>query len=451
MKWGSLLWLGYLAAGEIGRQPKPPLTEEQKRRRQQYIADKKIKRARQLKRMRWEVQQRRQAEREATAPLTSEEIERDAARTRRASLWRLPQLPPTNHIPLGPREPRFALRSFYVSRKHKIAFCAIPKVACTEFIRLMYRLEGDEHWWKDPHFRTDASTLLKKGDEREAEAILNDANWTKVAFLRDPATRALSAYLDKFVDSPSRGIHGNYGLRHFGRELNWTDFVDTLGSENTDRYRPEGLHVGSNAHWKPQRFHCSLEKFLTKYQFIGRYESLRDHAEMLLRSLNLWDAYGSEGWGHRDKRQRLMPKPSDSIPVRDSLFAQKAKHSTNADARKASYLTPSILSKLREIYAMDYEMLAAVDASPDPGNGAGWAPSKRKLCDGVRRDDRRMFGEYCGFGSRARIAREEQRVVLRPPMPSTRSAASRDPPLDARAPLRKDGLTLLDRRDALQT
>ena len=58
MKWGSLLWLCY-AAAEIGRQPKPPLTEEQKRRRQQYVADKKIKRARQLKRMRWEVQQRR--------------------------------------------------------------------------------------------------------------------------------------------------------------------------------------------------------------------------------------------------------------------------------------------------------------------------------------------------------------------------------------------------------
>ena len=142
MKWGSLVWL-CCAAGEIGRQPKPPLTEEQKRRRQQYVADKKVKRARQLKRMRWEVQQRRQAEREATQPLTSEEMERDAARTRRASLWRLPQLPPTNHIPLGPREPRFALRSFYVSRKHKIAFCAIPKVACTEFIRLCLLYTSD--------------------------------------------------------------------------------------------------------------------------------------------------------------------------------------------------------------------------------------------------------------------------------------------------------------------
>merc|ERR1719482_2047709 len=49
--------------------------------------------------MRWEVQQRRQAEREATAPLSAEEMERDAYRTRRASLWRLPLLPPTDHIP----------------------------------------------------------------------------------------------------------------------------------------------------------------------------------------------------------------------------------------------------------------------------------------------------------------------------------------------------------------
>ena len=49
MKGGSLLALLCFAAGEIGRQPKPPLTEEQKRRRQQYVADKKIKRARQLK------------------------------------------------------------------------------------------------------------------------------------------------------------------------------------------------------------------------------------------------------------------------------------------------------------------------------------------------------------------------------------------------------------------
>ena len=145
----------------------------------------------------------------------------------------------------------YATHHAYVDLDRKLLYCAIPKVACTEFIRLMFRLEGDPFWWKDPHFRTDAPTLLKKDDGAEAEHILNDGNWTKVVFLRDPATRALSAYLDKFVDSPSRGIHGDYGLRHFKRAMNWTDFVDALASNNTDRYKPEGLHAGTNAHTSP--------------------------------------------------------------------------------------------------------------------------------------------------------------------------------------------------------
>lgn len=416
---GSLLAaLLCVAAADIGRQPKPPLTEEQRRRKQLYVTDKRAKRARQLVRMRWEVQQRRSAEREASAPRTAAEIAQDDARTRRAQSFRMPQTQPTDHMSLGPREQRFALRSLYVSRKHKVAFCAIPKVACTEFIRLMFRLEGDPFWWKDPHFRTDAPTLLKKDDGAEAEHILNDANWTKVVFLRDPATRALSAYLDKFVDSPSRGIHGDYGLRHFKRAMNWTDFVDALASNNTDRYKPEGLHAGTNAHWKPQRYHCSLEKFLPKYQFVGRYESLRDHAEMLLRSLGLWDEYGAAGWGHRDKRKRLLPKPGDRVPVRDGLFAQKAKHSTHAEQRKAEYLTPPILAKLRAMYAMDYELLDAIGAAShgDPVAGGGWAPLRRRLCDGKRRDDRKMFGAWCGWGGRARLEREVRRIVVTRPM-----------------------------------
>ena len=71
---------------------------------------------------------------------------------------------------------------------------------------------------------------------------------------------------------------------------------------------------------------------------------------------------------------------------------------------------------------------------PIPGTWRGWAPSNGNG-DGVRRDDRRMFGER-GFGSRARIDREEQRVVLRPPSRESRFE-----------PLRRIGPTRLDRRD----
>ena len=36
----------------------------------------------------------------------------------------------------------------------------IPKVSCTEFIRLFFRLKGDRQWTADPHFRK-GKPLLK--------------------------------------------------------------------------------------------------------------------------------------------------------------------------------------------------------------------------------------------------------------------------------------------------
>ena len=91
----------------------------------------------------------------------------------------------------------------YVSKKHKLMLTTIPKVACTEFMRLMFRMTGDTNWKLDPHFRTKRPVLAQlpfSGDESlQATAILNDPTWTKGVFFRDPAERLLSAYIDKFV------------------------------------------------------------------------------------------------------------------------------------------------------------------------------------------------------------------------------------------------------------
>ena len=66
-----------------------------------------------------------------------------------------------------------------------------------------------------------------------------------------------------------------------------------------------------------------------------------------------------------------MPKPGDYTGPGFTICS-KAKR-TNADLGKP-YLTPSPYLP-REIYAMYYEMLDSINASPDPGNGrlgAGW-------------------------------------------------------------------------------
>ena len=52
----------------------------------------------------------------------------------------------------------------------------------------------------DPHFRSDKPLFNKLMDAEEATEMINDPNWTKFVFLRDPAERLKSAYLDKFAN-----------------------------------------------------------------------------------------------------------------------------------------------------------------------------------------------------------------------------------------------------------
>lgn len=211
--------------------------------------------------------------------------------------------------------------------------------------------------------------------------------------MRDPLNRLLSAYLDKFVKSPRRGMHGNYGFRFFGSALSFEQFAQRVASNNTYRDLPDGLHLGTNPHWKPQRYICSLEKFAHVYNFIGRFENVREHAESLLRALGLWDSFGATGWAPK------LAAGLDNETRRDSLFARSSPHKTESSARYAElYAPPGLEDLLRNAYAMDYELLGALGADPTkpPVSGFGWASARRhvdrrRLCD----LDPSGFGAYC--------------------------------------------------------
>ncbi|CAN0465364.1 unnamed protein product, partial [Laminaria digitata] len=53
------------------------------------------------------------------------------------------------------------------------------------------------HFHKDQHKYT--MKTMKNMTPQRASDILNDPTWTKAVFLRDPAERLLSCFLDKIV------------------------------------------------------------------------------------------------------------------------------------------------------------------------------------------------------------------------------------------------------------
>ena len=105
-----------------------------------------------------------------------------------------------------PAELRYASHHMMYNEEFKLVFCTIPKVACTEWLRMFYKMQGDPKWHLDPHYRGNKPQFNKLPPQRATE-ILNDPNWTKAVFFRDPARRLLSAYLDKFV------YQGSYAVR----------------------------------------------------------------------------------------------------------------------------------------------------------------------------------------------------------------------------------------------
>ncbi|KAJ1454986.1 Sulfotransferase, partial [Pelagophyceae sp. CCMP2097] len=276
-------------------------------------------------------------------------------------------------------ELRYASHHMYFNEEHKLLYCSVPKVACTEFMRLFFRLQGrnqDTDWKENPHFKTvkPLFSLLSNrpaqrtnretnSGEENATAIINDPEWTKMVFFRDPAERLLSAWLDKF--SPKSPYESVYGMHVFKKQrVSFPEFVDLVTAKNTRTNRPEGLHANTNPHWRLQRYMCNLEKFLPAYNFVGSFDSLYSHTRRLLEAKGLWEDYGATGW----TSTQATPEEKNG-----ALFEKNLAEHQTPSKNLTAYYTPELLARVHRAYAPDYEMLHAIGFNHDrPTTGAAW-------------------------------------------------------------------------------
>ncbi|KAM9342971.1 carbohydrate sulfotransferase 11-like [Pholidichthys leucotaenia] len=185
------------------------------------------------------------------------------------------------------------LKHLIVDDKHKLLYCYVPKVACTNWKRILMVLTSDGRY-TDP-LAIPANEAHVAGNLRTlSEFSVTEINqrlrsYLKFIFVREPFERLVSAYRNKFTRRYNNAFHKRYGtkiIRRYrrnpkpealqkGENVTFAEFVKYLVDPQTQREEP------FNEHW--ERIHSLCHPCLIHYDVVGKYETLKTDAQAVLR------------------------------------------------------------------------------------------------------------------------------------------------------------------------
>ncbi|KAF7690132.1 carbohydrate sulfotransferase 14 [Silurus meridionalis] len=175
------------------------------------------------------------------------------------------------------------LQHILVNEKYRFLYCYVPKVACSNWKRVLKVLSGalaDVH----VHLKMDHhADLLFLSDFTPDEIRHRLRTYFKFMFVREPMARLLSAYRNKFGEI--KAYQHKYGaeiVRRYrkgyakkgkvaGDDVTFPEFVRYLLDEDPERM---------NEHWMPIYNLC--QPCAVQYNFIGSYERLEGDAAYVL-------------------------------------------------------------------------------------------------------------------------------------------------------------------------
>ncbi|KAJ4919744.1 hypothetical protein JOQ06_022653, partial [Pogonophryne albipinna] len=232
------------------------------------------------------------------------------------------------------------LKHLIVDDKHSLIYCYVPKVACTNWKRVLMVLTSDGRY-TDP-LSIPANEAHVAGNLRTlSEFSVIEINqrlrsYLKFIFVRDPFERLVSAYRNKFTRSYNTAFHRRYGTkiirRHRpepdpeeiekGNNVLFHEFVQYLVDPRTQREEP------LNEHW--ERVHSLCHPCLIHYDVVGKYETLEPDAQAVL------SLAGVEG-------TLQFPTSGKSTRTDGNMAARYFKH-----------ISPFYQKKLFNLYRMDF-------------------------------------------------------------------------------------------------
>ncbi len=219
--------------------------------------------------------------------------------------------------------------AIYLSNQHTV-FVYVPKVACTGWKNIFRYLNGAEDYLEGPKAHDRRQSGLQYLDMLpNGEALLNDTHIKKICFVRNPYTRILSAWLNKFL--PKHSLPKFVAIQNEVSEYARLQLkMDPANSPSFYAFLHWIQHSGStyvkDEHWLSQTDIVGSD--ISIYDFVGRFETLEKDIEHVLKLLRC-DA---------------------SFPPARGLL-------TNANSKIDMYYTPREISLVKSIYQKDFETL----------------------------------------------------------------------------------------------
>ncbi|XP_051748044.1 carbohydrate sulfotransferase 12-like [Ctenopharyngodon idella] len=210
--------------------------------------------------------------------------------------------------------PNKALDHLIVDDHHGVIYCFVPKVACTNWKRVMIVLSQNlkapngtpylDPLDVPPALSHNTSLHLTFNNFRSlfgnfSSPLMHQKlkNYTKFLFVRDPFVRLISAFRDKFA-RPNKDFYRHFGstmLQRYanisntpdsaqeaftaGIRLSFTHFIQYLLDPQTEKKNP------FNEHW--QQIYRLCHPCQIDYDFVGKMETLDEDTEHLLKILGL--------------------------------------------------------------------------------------------------------------------------------------------------------------------
>ena len=178
-----------------------------------------------------------------------------------------------------------------VSHNYKLLYCQIPKVGCTNWMNLIAEMDGIVN--SSISNRIHNTPLETIYNMEPTERDYSFKNYVKVLVVRDPLTRILSCYRDKFSPHSDRKQpifinlieklkSSGFLSKTAGDFPSFNEFVKLLVAGTLDEFSDFYIEP---RHWLPQSdlcLPCSI-----KYDYILTIESLADELPLLFKEIGL--------------------------------------------------------------------------------------------------------------------------------------------------------------------